>query len=257
MKLTYVPSRKTPHGGYLNNAGRRRAASATKARERLGVVARNVGAVKANVIRRAEVSDNVRRISLGLSAKCNAIDAAYRIARFVAKTKIAAVPLVSMRDLYNIQTADDVVVKRTVPSVITRTGPQFGCQTFAATLAAMLRAAGPAKGNISNVRFVRTVSGYSQLPNGRLAGSPHSLVRFKIGRETYYADPFEKGKFLNYRLIISERELATPITDQDAELADRFQRLRRQGSWKEADEIEDLGTVTFSDYIREKKNANS
>ncbi len=212
-----------------------------------------------NVGERSAITPDVTIRALKLSRGKDARAAAQELAKFVHRTKMVPVSPRVLQRFYNAQTAHDVVLKRVVPTLTSKhehwgeSEPLVGCQTFASTMAALLRATehlskedpGIIKGKISDVKVVRTISEWSRDPKtGNVLGMPHTIVQFKIDGGEHYADPFGSGAFLGGRLVAGQADLKP-------EIASRIAQLRKQGDWREAHDVTAFGTNTFREFLDE------
>ncbi|MBT4870566.1 MAG: hypothetical protein HON47_03265 [Candidatus Diapherotrites archaeon] len=187
-----------------------------------------------------------------LSTGRPALQAVRNMVAFATKIQLMEVANKTAVRFYNKQTADDIVAGKPIP---TFKGPKrgiVGCQTYAATLVALLRAATPASGKISNVRAVRTISPHTRGKDGRVLGMPHTIVSFTINGERYVADAFKRGYSFFGSSYIGKRERTLMKV---SEIEEQVNQLKAQGSWKESLDPADFGIDTFEKYVNESKKS--
>ena len=165
------------------------------------------------------------------------------------------IPFVETSDViaarfYGKQSADDIVSGRKIPTFSGARYGLLGCQTFCATLVSLLKAARPAEGRITHVKAVRTLAPHTHGKDGRILGMPHTIVTFRVNGKGYVADPFKKGHtFLGSNMIGQKDRMLV----EEEKIADKIAALKRQGSWKEANDTADFGINSFEKYVEEAR----
>lgn len=199
----------------------------------------------------------VKEIALRLSIGKNALSAVHSIINYISNPK--RIELIStgwetVNKFYNKQTAGDVLSTGRIPTVYNKHGdPLVGCNTIAATLAALLRAAKPSEGKITHVRVVRTISPQGKNSVGKWLGMPHTIVYFRINGRGFIADPFNHGhSFFNTPLIKASGKII-----EEEKIGNTIEILKKQGCWKEALDPHDFGLEELKAFIEESHRAGS
>jgi len=200
----------------------------------------------------------VRQTAYKLTHGKNALAAALRCIFFVKderNVKLVDTGWETIHSLYNKQTADDVIATRQVPSIMRNGQAIVGCNTIAATLASLLRAATPATGKITDVKVVRTIAvqGMS-LKDGSPLGMPHTVVSFKINGKKYIADAFNHGHgFFDSALV----KMRGRVFVEEEKVSKVVELLKKNGRWKEALDPQAFGLEEFESFIVESHRAGA
>jgi len=241
-KLRESSAQKTQESLFFNQEGR------SWLQRQIALIGKGACLLKKVSVR----TPTVKLKALHLSSGRSALEAARNMVHWCStQIKFAETSNMTAINFYCRQTADDIISGRPIP---TFRGSKFGlvgCQTFAGTLMALLRAARPASGKITDVVAVRTLSPRIG-KGGKLIGMPHTIVTFRVNGELFVADAFKKGySFFGTSYIGKKGHAILPAKEIEKQIAE----LKKQGHWKEALDPADHGVATFEAYIEEARAA--
>jgi hypothetical protein len=192
----------------------------------------------------------VKQKALELSKGKSALSSAQSIIRFASKIQFVSAPNITAIKFYGKQTADDIISGKKIPTFRGSKFGIFGCQTFCATAIALLRAAKPVSGKISNVIAIRTIGPIGFSKDGKMLGMPHTIISFKVNGKTFIADPYKDGHiFIGSSLVNRKNALII----EASQIESQIKKLKKQGNWTEALDPTDHNINTFEKYVEEAR----
>ncbi|MFA5358151.1 MAG: hypothetical protein WC308_04525 [archaeon] len=206
------------------------------------------------ILKKVESRTRLTHAVISAARKCSqgrtATQAVKNLLRFVSKINFVDAGKEVRKKFYNKQSADDIIFTGRIPSKHSGGRPVMGCHQAAITFAALLRAATPRVGKISNVKLVETISLHGKDATGSPSGAKHFIVSFKINGEPFIADPFDNGSaFLSTNFF----NLKNTAIVGEGVIKEQIKKLKDSNRWEEGFDQTDFKILSYIELLKEMR----